>query len=175
MEFHWLTAPVEILGDDQGNCASRNAHGAGSTGRVRTAAPGAFAGSEYEFEADMVVYAVGHPGQFRHRANLEYPAERNGGTLRRTRSCHVPGRRLCRGDIVAGAATVIKAMGAGRKAADGIKATFRIGGRQLRFRPGTDRSSAVGSPRNNGTWSVFDWTPAEAVEKSDEEGCHGRA
>ncbi len=61
VEFHWLTAPVEIIGDGKGNVkAMRNIRmelGApDDSGRRR---PVPVPGSEYEFEADMVVYAIG--------------------------------------------------------------------------------------------------------------------
>ena len=61
VEFHWLTAPVEILDDGKGSvrgmrCVRMELGEPDASGRRR---PVPVAGSEYDFDADMVVYAIG--------------------------------------------------------------------------------------------------------------------
>src|SRR5678816_667622 len=61
VEFHWLTAPVEILNDGKGNvrgmrCVRMELGEPDASGRRR---PVPVAGSEYDFDADMIVYAIG--------------------------------------------------------------------------------------------------------------------
>jgi glutamate synthase (NADPH) small chain len=83
-------------------------------------------GSEFEFEADQVVFAIGtnaNPiiGQTsKLRLNKRGYIETD-ETLATSMAGVFAG-----GDIVTGAATVIEAMGAGRKAARGIKNYLRI-------------------------------------------------
>ncbi len=123
IDFHWLTAPVEILGDDEGRvramrCIRMELGEPDESGRRR---PVPIEGSEYEFEADTVVYAIGT------RANP---------VIGQTSNIGLDGRGYIRteeglatslagvyagGDIVTGAATVIAAMGAGRQAAAEMK------------------------------------------------------
>jgi len=84
------------------------------------------AGSEFEFETDQVVFAIGtnaNPiiGQTSHlRLNKRGYIETD-ETLATSMAGVFAG-----GDIVTGAATVIEAMGAGRKAARSIKNYLRI-------------------------------------------------
>jgi glutamate synthase (NADPH/NADH) small chain len=84
------------------------------------------AGSEFEFETDQVVFAIGtnaNPiiGQTSHlRLNKRGYIEAD-ETLATSMAGVFAG-----GDIVTGAATVIEAMGAGRKAARSIKNYLRI-------------------------------------------------
>ena len=128
VEFHWLTAPVEILGDAQGNLRGlrnirMNLGEPDESGRRR---PVPVPGSEYEFGVDMVVYALGT------QAN---PIIGQTSNIRLNKRGYIAtGEDLATslagvyagGDIVTGAATVIKAMGAGRKAANSIKAYLGI-------------------------------------------------
>ena len=123
IEFHWLTAPVEILGDDDNNvrglrCQSMELGEPDESGRRR---PVPVAGSEFEIDVDMVVYAIGT------NAN---PILGQTSSLRlNERGYIVADAELATsiagvwagGDIVTGAATVIEAMGAGRKAAAAMK------------------------------------------------------
>ena len=61
IEFHWLTSPVELLGD------AKNAVRAmrcirmelGEPDELRAAQPVPVPGSEFEIETDMVVFAIG--------------------------------------------------------------------------------------------------------------------
>ncbi|MCW5942586.1 MAG: NADPH-dependent glutamate synthase [Fimbriimonadaceae bacterium] len=123
IEFHWLTNPVEVLGDDQGNvrgmrCVRMELAEPDASGRRR---PVPVAGSEFDFEVDEVVYAIGT------NAN---PIIGQTSSIRLNRWGYLEADAdlatslagvFAGGDIVTGAATVIEAMGAGRKAAVGMK------------------------------------------------------
>ena len=128
VEFHWLTNPVAILGDGKGNvramrCIRMELGEPDDSGRRR---PVPVADSEHEFETDQVVFAIGtnaNPiiGQTsRLRLNKRGYIETD-ETLATSMAGVFAG-----GDIVTGAATVIEAMGAGRKAARSIKKYLRI-------------------------------------------------
>ncbi len=128
VEFHWLAAPVEILGDDRGNVRGlRNIRmELGEPDASGRRSPVPVEGSEYEFEADMVVFAIGT------KAN---PIIGQTSNIRLNKWGYIATDEnlatslagvYAGGDIVTGAATVIKAMGAGRKAAQGIKAYLGI-------------------------------------------------
>lgn len=135
--FHWLTAPVEILGDSQGNvramrCIRMELGEPDSSGRAR---PVPVAGSEFEFETDMVVYAIGTEANPIITQTTTIKTNRRGyidvdGSLATSMAGVFAG-----GDIATGAATVILAMGAGRKAARGIKAYLGLGDSEAVYRP----------------------------------------
>ncbi|MAF95872.1 MAG: glutamate synthase (NADPH), homotetrameric [Rhodospirillaceae bacterium] len=128
IEFHWLTAPVEIFGDDDNNvrgmrCIRMELGEPDDSGRRR---PVPIDGSEYEFEADMVIYAIGtnaNPiiGQTSKLKLNERGYIETDDTLATSMAGVYAG-----GDIVTGGATVILAMGAGRKAARRMKAYLGI-------------------------------------------------
>ena len=128
IEFHWLTAPVEILDDGEGNvramrCLRMELGEPDDSGRRR---PVPIEGSEYEFETDMVVYAIGtnaNPilGQTSSIKLNKWGYIETDETLATSLAGVFAG-----GDIVTGAATVILAMGAGRKAARSMKAYLGI-------------------------------------------------
>jgi len=128
IEFHWLTAPTEILDDGQGNvgamrCIRMELGEPDDSGRRR---PVPIADSEYEFETDMVVYAIGtnpNPiiGQTCKLKLNKWGYIETDETLATSMAGVYAG-----GDIVTGAATVILAMGAGRKAACSMKAYLGI-------------------------------------------------
>ena len=124
VEFHWLTAPVEILDDGKGGvrgmrCIRMELGEPDASGRRR---PVPVAGSEYEFETDMVVFAIGTNANPIMGQTSKLRLDKRGYID--TDAClatSVAGV-FAGGDIVTGAATVIEAMGAGRKAARGMKA-----------------------------------------------------
>ncbi len=123
IDFHWLTAPVEILGDDDGNVrAVRNIRmelgEPDSSGRRR---PVPVEGSEYEFEADMVVYAIGTNANPIMGQTSKIALNKWGYIETDDRLATSLAGVYAGGDIVTGGATVILAMGAGRKAARSIK------------------------------------------------------
>ena len=123
VEFHWLTNPVEVLDDGAGGvramrCVRMELGEPDASGRRR---PIAIAGSEHEIETDLVVFAIGT------NAN---PIMGQTSTLRlNTRGYIQTDEDLATsvagvfagGDIVTGAATVIEAMGAGRRAARSMR------------------------------------------------------
>ena len=124
VEFHWLTHPIAILNDGEGKvrgmrCVRMELGEPDASGRRR---PVPVEGSEFDFEVDMVVYAIGtnaNPimGQTSglHLNKWGYIATDD--TLATSLAGVFAG-----GDIVTGAATVIEAMGAGRRAAASMKA-----------------------------------------------------
>lgn len=123
IEFRMLANPVEIIGDENGwvkkiRCIRMELGEPDESGR-RSPVP--VPGSEFEIEADSVIMALGtspNPLIARTTAGLEtnrrgcIVADEDGVTTR-------PGV-FAGGDAVTGAATVILAMGAGRKAAAAI-------------------------------------------------------
>jgi glutamate synthase (NADPH) small chain len=128
VEFNWLTAPVEVLDDGKGNvramrCIKMELGEPDDSGRRR---PVPVKGSEFEFETDQIVFAIGtnaNPiiGQTSHlRLNKRGYIDTD-ETLATSMAGVFAG-----GDIVTGAATVIEAMGAGRNAARSMKTYLRI-------------------------------------------------
>ena len=138
IEFHWLTNPVEILDDGAGNvramrCIRMELGEPDESGRRR---PLPVKGSEFEFPIDIVVYAIGtnaNPiiGQTC-RLNLNKRGYIETDKDLATSMAGV----YAGGDIVTGAATVIEAMGAGRKAARSMK-------RFLGIREGTTETATL--------------------------------
>ncbi|MEI6363570.1 MAG: NADPH-dependent glutamate synthase [Actinomycetes bacterium] len=126
--FHWLTAPVEVLDDGNGGvrgmrCIQMELGEPDDSGRRR---PVPVEGSEFDFDADLIVYAIGT------NAN---PIMGQTSGLRLNKRGYIDtddslstslAGVFAGGDIVTGAATVIEAMGAGRKAAAGMKAYLGI-------------------------------------------------
>jgi glutamate synthase (NADPH/NADH) small chain len=124
VQFYLLTAPVRFLGDDNGwvtgvECLRMELGEPDESGRRR---PIPVKGSEFQLECDMAVVAIGAG------ANPLLPTTTPGLELNRrgyivadleTGKTSKPGV-WAGGDIVTGSATVILAMGAGRKAADSI-------------------------------------------------------
>ena len=123
IQLAMLTNPVEIIGDEKGwvkavKCIRMELGEPDESGRR---SPVAVPGSEFEIETETVIMSLGtspNPLIARTTAGLEtnrrgcLVADENGATTR-------PGV-FAGGDAVTGAATVILAMGAGRKAAAAI-------------------------------------------------------
>lgn len=133
--FRLLTSPVEFYGDEQGNlvgmrCIRYELGEADASGR-RSPVP--VDGSEFDLPIDTVILALGqgpNPVAIRSIPDLELTPkgyivvdEATGATSR-------PGV-FAGGDIVTGAATVIKAMGAGRKAARAIDRYLKNGSKRV--------------------------------------------
>ncbi len=120
IEFCLLTSPISLQGDEKGmvasmTCVKMELGEPDASGRRR---PVEVAGSEYTFDTDLVIFSVGtgaNPIITNSVDGLELNkrgyivADENGRTS-------IDGV-WAGGDIVTGAATVIKAMGAGRVAA----------------------------------------------------------
>jgi len=128
VEFHWLTNPVAVLDDGKGGvrgmrCIRMELGEPDDSGRRR---PVPVADSEHDFECDLVVFAIGT------NAN---PIMGQTSTLKLNQRGYIEADKnlatsvagvFAGGDIVTGAATVIEAMGAGRKAARSMKAYLGI-------------------------------------------------
>ena len=125
IQFAMLTNPVEIIGDEKGwvkavKCIRMELGEPDESGRR---SPVAVPGSEFEIETETVIMSLGtspNPLIAKTTAGLETTrrgclvADENGATTREG--------VFAGGDAVTGAATVILAMGAGRKAAAAIHA-----------------------------------------------------
>jgi glutamate synthase (NADPH/NADH) small chain len=124
VNFMWLTAPVEIIGDSSGwvtgmRCQKMELGEPDASGRRR---PVPAPGTDFQLDVDTVIYALGttaNPiiaqttqGLKTNRWGYIEIDEKSGMTS-------VPGV-FAGGDIVTGAATVILAMGAGKRAAKGM-------------------------------------------------------
>jgi len=127
--FHWLTNPVEILGTDNMwvrgmRLQAQELGEPDSSGRPR---PVPVPGSEYDMNTDMVVMAIGtrpNPMVFTDQPDLE--RTRRGTVVAIEESGRTKKPRVwAGGDIVTGAATVISAMGAGKRAAGDIDAFLK--------------------------------------------------
>ena len=137
IEFHWLTAPVEILDDGDGNvramrCIRMELGEPDESGRRR---PIPVEGSEYEFETDMVVYAIGtNPNPIIGQTSKLELNQWGYIEVDENLATSMAGV-FAGGDIVTGAATVILAMGAGRRAARGMKAYLGIRDSEVVYLP----------------------------------------
>ncbi len=124
VNFQLLTNPVSIEGDDKGAvralaCLRYELGEPDASGRR---SPVAIQGSEFEIPMDTVVVAIGqgpNPLVTQSTAGLELNKRGNIVANEETLETSIPGV-FAGGDIVTGAATVILAMGAGKKAAAGI-------------------------------------------------------
>jgi glutamate synthase (NADPH) small chain len=124
VKFHWLTNPLEILGDADGwvaglRCQQMKLGEPDASGRAR---PIPIEGSEFEIPVDNVVLAIGTtPNPLLTRTTS--------GLLTNKKGCLVADEKtgltskslvFAGGDAVTGAATVILAAGAGKRAAQAI-------------------------------------------------------
>ncbi|HDD25144.1 MAG TPA: NADPH-dependent glutamate synthase [Chloroflexi bacterium] len=127
--FDFLTNPTEILGDEHGNvvgmrCIRMELGELDASGRRR---PVPIEGSEFEMAVDTVIFALGtspNPLVFVDAEGLE---RSKWGTVvadPETGRATMP-RVWAGGDVVTGAATVVSAMGAGKRAALDINAFLR--------------------------------------------------
>jgi glutamate synthase (NADPH) small chain len=122
--FHWLVSPVEIIGNDDKSvrgvrCVRMTLGEPDASGRRR---PVPEPGTEFEIEADMVVYAIGTNANPIIGQTSRLKLDKRGYIATdENLATSIPGV-YAGGDIVTGAATVIEAMGAGRRAARGMKA-----------------------------------------------------
>jgi glutamate synthase (NADPH/NADH) small chain len=128
IEFHWLTNPVEILDDGEGSvsgmrCIRMELGEPDDSGRRR---PVPVAGSEFEIETDQVVFAIGTNANPIIGQTSKLKLNKRGYLETDANLMTSMAGVFAGGDIVTGAATVIEAMGAGRKAARGMKAYLGI-------------------------------------------------
>ncbi len=133
VECHWLCAPTRIIGNDQGwvtgmEVIQMELGEPDSSGRR---SPKPKPGTEYTMDVDMVVYALGtsaNPVIAQSTPGLKTNRWGYIETDPDTNMTSVPGV-FAGGDIVTGAATVILAMGAGRRAARGMLHYMGLGPR----------------------------------------------
>ena len=124
VDFNWLSSPVEILGDDNKTvralrCVRMELGEPDESGRRR---PVSVPGSEFELETDMVVFAIGTNANPILGQTSKLKLNKRGYIATDENLATSIAGVYAGGDIVTGAATVIEAMGAGRKAARGMKA-----------------------------------------------------
>jgi glutamate synthase (NADPH/NADH) small chain len=124
IEFHWLTNPVEILDDGKGGvrgmrCIRMELGEPDDSGRRR---PVPVPGSEHEIETDLVVFAIGTNANPIMGQTSKLKLNKWGYIEADADLATSVAGVYAGGDIVTGAATVIEAMGAGRKAARNMKA-----------------------------------------------------
>ncbi|MEO6326360.1 MAG: NADPH-dependent glutamate synthase [Thermoanaerobaculia bacterium] len=123
--FHWLRGPIEIRTGESGSveslaCQVMELGEPDKSGRRR---PVPVAGVTETFECDTVIYALGtqaNPIIARSTPGLDTRGEGYINVDARTQAANLPGV-FAGGDIVTGAATVILALGAGRRAARAIE------------------------------------------------------
>ena len=128
INFHLLCNPVEILADDKGwvrglKCIRMELGEPDEKGRRPIEVPG----SEFEMACDSVIMALGtSPNPLLRKAtpDLEY-SDRGGIVVKDDTVTTMKDGVFAGGDAVTGAATVIKAMGAGKKAAAAIDAYIK--------------------------------------------------
>jgi glutamate synthase (NADPH/NADH) small chain len=130
--FDFLTNPVEILGDERGivraiRCIRMELGEPDASGR-RSPVP--IPGSEFEMPMDTVIFALGtspNPIVFQDAQGLE--RSRHGTVVSHGEDGRTSMPRVwAGGDVVTGAATVISAMGAGKRAAADIDRYLVEGG-----------------------------------------------
>lgn len=144
VEFHWLTHPVAVLDDGKGSvrgmrCVRMELGEPDASGRRR---PVAVAGSEFDFEADLIVYAIGTNANPIMGQTSKLKLNQWGYIGADENLATSVAGVFAGGDIVTGAATVIEAMGAGRKAARSMKAYLGIRDPALAY-TSADRGTAA--------------------------------
>jgi len=124
IEFRLLTNPTRFLGDENGwlkkmRCIRMELGEPDESGRRR---PHPVPGSEFEMEVDTAIIAVGQtPNPLIRQTTEGLAVEKWGGIVvdEQTGATSIPGV-FAGGDVATGAATVITAMGAGRRSAIAI-------------------------------------------------------
>lgn len=123
VKFAFLTAPVEIVQDENGwvtgmNCIRFELGEPDASGRRR---PVPIEGSEYFLEVDTVVVAIGQgPNPLVPRTTKGLEITKRGNIVADEKAATSKPGVYAGGDVVTGAATVILAMGAGRVGANSI-------------------------------------------------------
>ncbi len=123
IEFKTLTNPTEILGDENGNvkgirCVKMELGEPDETGRR---SPHPVEHSEFDIDVDCVIMAIGtSPNPLIKSTTTGLDVNRRGGIIADENGQTSRKGVFAGGDTVTGAATVIKAMGAGKIAAKSI-------------------------------------------------------
>ncbi|MEM5948884.1 NADPH-dependent glutamate synthase [Spirochaetia bacterium 38H-sp] len=128
IEFLFLQNISRIIGDEHGRvvaaeCVSYELGEPDESGRAR---PVLVKGSEHVLELDAVIFALGNLAHPLIRTTMpEVKVNSRGNIVADDNLCTSHPRIFAGGDIVTGAATVIEAMGAGRRAAKSIDSFLR--------------------------------------------------
>ncbi len=128
IEFRMLTNPVAVLGDEQGwvtglRCVEMELGEPDESGRR---SPVVKEGSEFELACDVVIMALGtSPNPLIASTTAGLETNRRGCITATDEGATTREGVFAGGDAVTGAATVILAMGAGRKAAKAIDAYLK--------------------------------------------------
>ncbi|VAX42592.1 NADH-dependent reduced ferredoxin:NADP+ oxidoreductase subunit B [hydrothermal vent metagenome] len=124
VKYHWLTNPIEILGNEDGwvtglKCVKMKLGEPDDSGRAR---PIPIEGSEFVIPLDTVVLSIGtSPNPLLTKTNKDIKTTSWGGLVVDHTTAETSRRHVyAGGDAVTGAATVILAAGAGKRAAHGI-------------------------------------------------------
>lgn len=142
VEFHWLTNPAAVLDDGNGSvggirCIRMELGEPDESGRRR---PVPVAGSEHEIACDLVVFAIGTNANPIIGQTSRLELNKRGYIEVDEHLATSMAGVFAGGDIVTGAATVIEAMGAGRRAARSMKDYLHIRDSNLPY-TGDDVSS----------------------------------
>jgi glutamate synthase (NADPH/NADH) small chain len=131
IDFQMLTAPVEFLSDGKGwltgaRCVRMELGEPDSSGRRR---PVAVEGSEFNLPLSVVVIAIGTSANPIVQSTTPGLATSKRGYIQASEETQRTTRKgvFAGGDIVTGSATVILAMGAGRRAAKSIQEYLTTG------------------------------------------------
>ncbi len=128
VQFHMLTNPLEIIGDENGwvkavRCIRMELGEPDESGRR---SPKAVPGSEFEIPCNTVIMSLGtSPNPLIASTTEGLQTTRWGGLIANDEGATTREGIFAGGDAVTGAATVILAMGAGRKAAVAIDAYIK--------------------------------------------------
>lgn len=123
IRFCFLTNPIEITSDDKGwvkgiVCEKMELAAADESGRAK---PVRIEGSEYEIEADCIIMSIGtSPNPLIKSTTSGLDTQKWGGIIADETGLTSKEGVYAGGDAVTGAATVILAMGAGKKAASAM-------------------------------------------------------
>ena len=125
IEFRFLTAPVEVLGNEDGwvsgmKCQKMELGEPDASGRRR---PVPIEGSEFDLELDCIIVAIGtSPNPLIRRTTPGLDTNKWGCIVVESEESGKTSKEgvFAGGDAVTGAATVILAMGAGKGAAQAI-------------------------------------------------------
>jgi glutamate synthase (NADPH) small chain len=131
IDFRLLTAPIRVVGDENGwvkgiECVKMELGEPDASGRRR---PVEVKGSEHIIDVDVIIVAIGQGPNPILTSTTEGLNLRRSGNIEADPETGKTSKKgvFAGGDIVTGAATVILAMGAGRKAAEAMDEYLRTG------------------------------------------------
>jgi len=131
IDFRLLTAPVRVVGDENGwvkgiECVKMELGEPDASGRRK---PVEIKGSEHIIDVDVIIVAIGQGPNPILTSTTEGLKLRKSGNIEADTETGKTSRKgvFAGGDIVTGAATVILAMGAGRKAAAAMEEYLQTG------------------------------------------------